>query len=122
MSNYHRIMGVVLVVIAFAGAAIAAMHVEGTVPVHWNAAGEVDRWMESPWGLLILPATMLGVFLVFQVIGVISPKGFRLETFQRTVGIFQNATLFFLALVLAAQLLYAGGINVDMTMLVLLGM
>ncbi|MDX1444523.1 MAG: SdpI family protein, partial [Gammaproteobacteria bacterium] len=47
---------------------------------------------------------------------------FRLETFQRTVGIFQNATLFFLALVLAAQLLYAGGINVDMTMLVLLGM
>lgn len=121
MSNYHRLLGLVLVIIAAAGACLAAVILEGPVPVHWNAAGEVDRWADSTWSLLVLPGSMLGLYLVFQVIGVISPHGFRPESFQRVVGIFQNATLLFLALVFAAQLLYAGGIEVDMSMLVLLG-
>ena len=121
MTAYHRYLGLTLVIIALAGAALATMTLEGPVPVHWNIEGKVDGWMESPWGLLILPGTMLAMFLVFQVIGVISPRGFRLDSFRRTVGIFQNALLFFLALVFGAQLLFAAGIEVDMTMLMLFG-
>lgn len=121
MTAYHRYVGLTIIVIAMIAAVFVAMTLEGPVPVHWNIEGEVDGWMESPWGLMILPGTMLAMFLLFQVIGVISPKGFRLDSFQRTVGIFQNALLFFLALVFAAQLLFTAGIEVDMTMLMLLG-
>lgn len=121
MTAYHRYVGLVIVIIAFIGALFAMFAVDGPVPVHWNAQGEVDGYMAQPWGLLILPATMLGMFLLFQVIEFISPKGFRLDTFPRVVGIFQNTLLFFLALVFAAQLLFTAGIEVAMDQLIMLG-
>lgn len=121
MTPYHRYVGLAIVILAFIGALFAMFAVDGPVPVHWNAAGKVDGYMEQPWGLLLLPGVMLGLFLIFQVIEFISPRGFRLGSFPRVVGIFQNAVLLFLALVFAAQLLYTAGIEVAMGQLIMLG-
>lgn len=121
MTAYHRFIGLAIVGIALLAGLILAAIVDGPVPIHWDAQGKVDGYMEQPWGLLFLPGVMLGLFLIFQVIEFISPRGFRLASFSRVVGIFQNAVLFFLALVFAAQLLYTAGIDVAMGQLIMLG-
>jgi uncharacterized membrane protein len=121
MTAYHRYVGLAIVAIALLAGMILAAIIDGPVPIHWDAQGRVDGYMEQPWGLMVLPGVMLGLFLVFQVIEFISPRGFRLGSFSRVVGIFQNAVLLFLALVFAAQLLYTAGIEVAMGQLIMLG-
>lgn len=44
-----------------------------SLPVHWNAAGEADRYGGKAEGLLLLPAIMVGVLLLFNLIRYIDP-------------------------------------------------
>jgi uncharacterized membrane protein len=45
------------------------------IPVHWNAAGEVDRYGSKFTGLLLLPLISAAIILMFLVIPRIDPRG-----------------------------------------------
>ena len=49
------------------------------VPSHWNIQGEVDGYMNKPWGVYLLPliSTLVSALLLF--LPKIAPKGFRLK-------------------------------------------
>jgi len=51
------------------------------VPVHWNAAGEADRFGSKFEGLILLPLITAGVTLLLAIVPRISPKG---ENIQRS--------------------------------------
>ena len=63
------------------------------MPTHWNAAGDVDGWSSKPFGAAIIGGMPLYTFLIFKVIPVISPRGFRTESFRGTINILMIATL-----------------------------
>lgn len=44
-----------------------------SVPMHYNASGSIDRW-GSKYEILILPASILGVALLFQIIIMVYEK------------------------------------------------
>ena len=50
-----------------AHALYGAHRLAGPVPVHFNAAGEVDAW-GSPWALTILPLAGFGIYLLMTVV------------------------------------------------------
>jgi len=51
------------------------------IPVHWNAAGEADRFGSKFEGLILLPLITAGVTLLLAIVPRISPKG---ENIQRS--------------------------------------
>jgi uncharacterized membrane protein len=82
------------------------------VPSHWNIEGEVDGYMSKPWGVIVLPLTAILVFIVMRLIPVISPKGYRTESFANVMHIFQVTMVGFTSLVAILVLLAASGMNV----------
>lgn len=55
------------------GAAAFWPHAPDRMPLHWNAAGEVDRWGGPVEGVFLLPAVAAGVVILFQVIPRLDP-------------------------------------------------
>lgn len=53
------------------------------VPVHWNAAGEIDGWGARP-ALLIHSAFMLGLGALWLVLPKVSPRRFAVDGFEGT--------------------------------------
>ena len=84
------------------------------VPSHWNAEGEVDAWMPKPWGVAILPLSAIFVFVIMRLIPVISPKGYRTDSFANVVHVFQVVMVGFMSLVAILVLLEARGIDVHL--------
>jgi len=54
------------------------------IPTHWNIRGEVDGFGTKPVGVLLLPATMLGLLGLFRILPWLSPKDFKIEPFKST--------------------------------------
>lgn len=84
------------------------------VPSHWNIEGEVDGYISKPWGVIILPLSAILVFVVMRLIPVISPKGYRTESFANVMHIFQVVMVGFMSLVAIFVLLAAKGVDVPM--------
>jgi uncharacterized membrane protein len=74
----------VLVVLAlFAASAVACPRVPERLPVHWNLAGEVDRWGGRFEGLLLLPLIAAGVYLLLLLVPRIDPGRENYASFRR---------------------------------------
>ena len=65
------------------------------MPTHWNAAGEVDGYSSKPVGATIIASIPVLSFVIFKLIPVVSPRGFRTESFTGTLNILMVATVLF---------------------------
>ena len=88
------------------------------VPVHWNIRGEADGWMGKPWGVVMLPAVAVFLFVVMRLIPAISPKGFRTDSFAGVFHILQVALVGFGSLVGILALLQASGRDVPLNQVI----
>ena len=92
------------------------------VPMHWNSAGEIDRWGDKT-EIIILPFLMTGlVYLIFLVIPKIDPKG-KLQNMGGKLNDFRLVLTCFMS-ILSTYILYSiKTINADPKLLLpLLGL
>lgn len=68
-----------LFIAAVALSAAVYSRLPASVPIHWNAAGEVDDYAPKAIGAFLLPAIMLALAGVFAALPAISPSGFDIE-------------------------------------------
>ncbi|MEX0976644.1 MAG: SdpI family protein [Woeseia sp.] len=90
------------------------------MPSHWNSAGEVDSHLPKPWGVMILPASAIFVFIVFRLIPVISPKGFKTGEFADVLNVFQVIMVGFVSLIGILVMLESLGIDVRLNQVIYL--
>ena len=92
IANIISIVGIILL-----GAYVAWMYpgLPDPMPTHWNAAGEVDGYSSKPVGAAIIASIPVLSFVIFKLIPVISPRGFRTESFTGTLNIIMVATVMF---------------------------
>lgn len=72
---------------------------EGRIPLHWNAAGQVDRWgtrTEALWSLAIIPAVTLFVCALLATVPFIDPRKANLEKSAKVYAIVWISTLILL--------------------------
>lgn len=69
----HRILHPLLVVIAGLASLIAWARIPERAPVHWNLAGEVDRYGGRIEVLLLIPLMMLGIWALLRFLPRIDP-------------------------------------------------
>ncbi len=91
-----RVAAGVLIVFAFALSIGVYSHLPATVPVHWNAAGQIDRYSSRAFGAFIMPAIMIVLAGMFAVLPAISPKGFDIEGKSRAYTAIVFSILLFL--------------------------
>jgi uncharacterized membrane protein len=100
------------IVAAVGVAAFLYPNLPDSIPSHWNVQGEVDGYLPKPWGVIVLPLVAILVFVIMRLIPVISPKGYRTESFANVMHIFQVTMVGFMSLVSILVLLAASGVDV----------
>ncbi len=92
IANIISILGIVAL-----GAFLAVMYpsLPDPMPTHWNAAGEVDDYLSKPGGVATFMAIPVFMFILFKLIPVISPRGFRTESFTGVLNILMTTAVVF---------------------------
>ena len=89
------------------------------MPTHWNAAGQADDYTGKAAGAAILAAVPLFVMLIFKIIPVISPHGFRTESFTGVLNNLMTASVIFSCVVSVAAIRAALGAEHNMSTIVM---
>lgn len=90
------------------------------IAMHWNAAGEVDRWGEKGWKAFLLPVIGVGVYLLLIFVPYIDPKK-KTDNRQKAMRVFRIILpLFFTAISIAVLYSWLGG-SFQFTNVILLG-
>ena len=107
--------------VAIAVAAYLYPDLPDQIPTHWNIEGEVDDYTAKPWGVAIMPLAAIFVFVVMRLIPVISPKGFRTDSFMDVVNVFTVVIVGFMSGVAILVLLEANGQDVRINEMIFAG-
>jgi len=69
------------------------------IPLHWNVAGQVDRYGGKVEGLLLIPFLAVGVYLLFLVLPRIDPGRANYPRFAGAYQVIRVTLVVFLALI-----------------------
>lgn len=109
-----NIICLLFIVIAAGTATFMYESLPDPMPSHWNAQGEIDDYMDKPWGVIVLPLAVIAIFAMMKLIPVISPKGFRTDKFSGVVNILMVTLTGFMTGITILVFLQASGRNVQM--------
>ncbi len=100
--------------IAAVGALAAVLYdsLPDSMPTHWNARGVVNGYMPKTIGVAMAVGLPIVIFLLLKVLPALSPRGFRMGSFQPVTDIITLAITAMVAGVDAAVLLAASGRHV----------
>lgn len=109
----RRWLGPVLLVAMWGFALAVYPRLPDTIPIHWNASGEVDGWA-GKWPMAFgLPATATGVWLLLLFLPRIDPRRESYDRFRDTYWLVVNLVVLFLAGLEVATLGVPLGLEVD---------
>lgn len=83
----------------FLAAAIRWPSVPDRIPIHWNAAGEVDGYGGRFVGLLLVPLISVAIYLLLRLLPRIDPARANYESFAGTYLLIRVVLLVYLAVV-----------------------
>lgn len=108
---------VVLIMVGLSAWAWVQLPADASIPVHWNAAGQVDRYGGKAEGLLLLPAVVVGVLVLFNVIRYIDPLRVNIERSGQAYRAVLLGVLFFMAVLHGGAVLSAVGYPINIGLL-----
>lgn len=84
MTRKYYFAGIALIAAVTAATLVAYPHLPNTVPMHWDAHGQVNGWGPK-WSLFVIdPGIMAGILLLFSVLPWLSPRQFEVDSFRST--------------------------------------
>jgi uncharacterized membrane protein len=89
------------------------------MPTHWNAAGQADDYMPKLQGAVVLAAVPAFIFAIFKLIPVVSPRGFRTESFTGVLNILMTASVVFGSVIGVVTIQAALGANFNISTIVM---
>jgi uncharacterized membrane protein len=94
------------------------------VPSHWNLQGEVDGWMDKPWGAFMQPAIATLMLGLLWLLPRIDPRRANVERFAEDRRLIINLIILFFAAVQGATFAHALGwpVQVDRVILASIGL
>jgi uncharacterized membrane protein len=99
----------------FAASAWAWSQLPDRIPVHWNLQGEVDGWGSKFTGLLLLPMTAVGMYLLMLVVPLLDPGRENYRNFAKAFNVIRVLLVLYLSLIHWATLAAAFGRSVNMS-------
>jgi len=106
------ITGTILSCINLVAAFLVYPRLPNRVPVHWNAAGEVDGWGSAFQGAFMMPLIMIGILLLLIFLPKIDPKKNNYAKMGRAYSAIVLVIMFFFTLIYFGTLAAALGYTV----------
>lgn len=88
------------------------------IPVHWNAAGEVDRYGGKFEGLLVLPIITLGTYGLLLLLPRVDPGRANYKRFETAYTVIRVSVIVVLACAYALIHLWIRGHQIDVTSII----
>lgn len=104
---------IIALMFSFSAWAWGQLPADASIPVHWNAVGEVDRYGGKIEGLLLLPLVSIGIVLLFILIRYIDPLRANIERSGQAYRAGLFVTLFLLAVLHGGAVLSAAGYGIN---------
>lgn len=102
----------------FALAAITWAWAPNRIPVHWDVAGQVDRYGSKAEGLLGIPLLAAGVYLLMLLLPRVDPGRANYDRFAGAYLVIRTGIITLLALLYGVVHLWIRGRQVDVTAVV----
>lgn len=83
------------------------------LPTHWNLRGQVDGWMDKPWGALMMPLMATGVLALMWLLRRVDPRARNVDRFRDEWFLVINFIYLLFAVMEVVTLGYAMGWPVD---------
>ncbi|MFH2028941.1 MAG: DUF1648 domain-containing protein [Nanoarchaeota archaeon] len=81
--NKTDIAGLILILLMFVTSIYLYPGIPDKIPIHWNAAGEIDGYGSKGLGLFLLPSIIAGVFGLFILIPKMAVFKKNIESFMK---------------------------------------
>jgi uncharacterized membrane protein len=119
MTKWVWLVSTLIMIVMFGFSAWGWVQVpaDASIPVHWNAAGEADRYGGKVEGLLLLPLVSIGVVLLFVFVRYIDPLRANIERSGQAYRAVLLGTLFFMAVLHVGAVLNAVGYGINIGLL-----
>lgn len=108
-----RWLGPAVVAAMWAFVAAVYARLPDQIPSHWNLRGEVDGWMEKPWGVLAQPLIATLMLGLLWILPRIDPRRANVEHSAEDRRLLVNLLILFFAVVQVLTLGQALGWPVD---------
>lgn len=116
-----RWLGLIITAVAAAVSVWAYPRLPETVPTHWNLHGQPDGYSSRLVGVVVMPAALLAMAGLFQVLPRIDPRGANYAKFPDTYWFLVNGVLAFMLALHAVLLAIAMGWDVNVNRVILVG-
>lgn len=113
--------GVFVLTLLMAVYAWVVLPPEAQVPIHWNAAGEIDGYASKTVGLLLIPLLTLFLAGLFAVVPRIDPRGDNILRSWEAYRIIWIGMLLLMVLIQAVTVLAAFGRPINAAFLITAG-
>jgi len=112
-----KLISFALLIIPFILIVIYWSELPDNIPMHWNVDGEIDRYSDSKWGIIVLPVVSLVTFLMFFLVPKIDPKG-NFSQFINTYWMIINILMLFFLLLFMLILYVSLGYQFNQSMFI----
>ncbi len=112
----------ILAMFLLGGYAWIQLPADQQIPVHWNAAGEADRYGGKFEGLMLLPIIGAGTIVLLAVIPRIDPKRINIERSGKAYGMTMIGVIVFLTFLYITTTLQTLGYAVSLNRILPIGM
>lgn len=109
-----HLFAITLIALTLLSWIIAWSYLPEDVPMHWNAAGEVDGYMSKAGGLIFDVAMMTFIAVILTLSPKIDPKRENYEKFAKSYEIMKNVSLLFFFIINIMTLFSSLGYDVPM--------
>ncbi|MBX7167565.1 MAG: SdpI family protein [Pirellulales bacterium] len=116
-----EVFQLIIILCMFAASAVLWTRAPVRMPVHWNLAGEPDRYAGKVEGLLLMPFMALLSYGLLLLLPRIDPNRIAYDAFAHAYQVIRVALVAFFAALHAMLLLVAFGYPVNVSLVVPLG-
>lgn len=120
MMNIFRInLTIAFVTLLSALYAITQVPAGMELPIHWNSAGEIDKYADANIALLLPPGIMFGLIVLLSALRYLEPRKANLIQSQKAKHAIAFAIILLLAVLEAGYIALIYGLNVQLYLLIL---
>lgn len=109
----------IIIALSFIAGIIFYSSLPATMPVHWNAFGEPDRYAGKMFALFFIPALMVLLTLMFKYLPKIDPKLAASSSTIKSTDIINQVLMLGLAAIQGFIIAYGYGVELDILMVVI---
>ena len=106
-----------VIILSFLSAFYLYPKLPDRVASHWNSQGQVDDYLPKIWGVFLMPAITLAIFLLFLLIPIIDPLKKNIDKFRNYFNWLIILIVVFLLYVYSLTVFWNLGYRFNMTLL-----